>query len=588
GDLHGTVETTMWTSAGVPPNWIQYEFDRVYRLYDLKVWNSNQLIESFLGFGAKAVTVEYSVDGSTWTALANVPEFAKASGNPDYAANTTVVFGGVEAKFVKLTIDTSWGGMPVAGLSEVRFSYIPVQARAPEPASGAKGVSVEADLNWRPGRQAASHQVFFGTDPNALTAGQTVTDHRHDPGALNFGTTYYWRVDEVNAVTHPGPIWNFTTQEYAVVEDFESYTDEDGSRIYQTWIDGWTNSTGAVVGYLQAPFAERTILHGGKQAMPLEYNNVKTPYYSETERTFAPVQNWSGNGADTLAVWFRGRAVAFLDKGAGSFTLGGGGTDIWNAADQFRFAAKRLTGNGVIVAKVESLVTADPWTKVGVMIRESLAPGSRFAAVYATPGNGVRYQARLTTDVAAVSDTAVATPEQIALRAPVWVKMERTGSNFSGFYSTDGVKWTSMSWNPQTITMAASPVYIGQCATSHNANALTSAEFSNISTTGSVTGGWEVTEIGVAQPSNTAASLYVVVQDSAGKSKAVKHPDPAATTLASWQEWRIPLGEFTSAGVKMTAVKTIVIGVGDRTSPAPGGAGVLYIDDIGFGHSAGQ
>jgi hypothetical protein len=586
GDLHGTSATTMWLSTGALPNWIQYEFDQVYQLHDLKVWNSNGPVESFIGFSAKKVTIEYSTDGTAWKALENVPEFAKGPGAAAYAANTTVNFGGVEAKFVKLTIAATWGGLNVTGLAEVRFSYVPVQARAPEPASGAKGVSVETDLNWRPGRQAASHQVFFGTDPGALTAGQTVTDHQYDPGSLNFGTTYYWRVNEVNGVTYSGPVWSFTTQPYAVVEDFESYTDDEGSRIYETWIDGWTNATGAVVGYLQAPFAEQKIIHGGKQSMPLEYNNIKTPYYSETERTFAPVQNWTGHGADTLVVYFQGRAAGFLDKGAGSFTLGGGGTDIWNTVDQFRFAAKKLTGNGAIVAKVESLVNTDPWAKVGVMIRESMAPGARFAAVYATPGNGVRYQARLTTDAAAVSDTAVATPAQIALRAPVWVKMERSGNAFSGSYSTDGAKWTAMSWNPQTINMAASPVYIGLCATSHNAAATTTGEFSNVSTTGNVTGAWEVAAIGVAQPSNGAGQLYVVVQDSAGKSKVVKHPVPAATTLTGWQEWKIPLSEFTSAGVKTTAVKTLTMGVGDRASPTPGGAGLLYIDDIGFGHPA--
>ena len=112
---------------------------------------------------------------------------------------------------------------------------------------------------------------------------KTVTDHGFNPGALNFGTTYYWRVDEVNTVTYPGDVWSFTTQEFAVVDDFESYTDEEGQRIYQTWIDGETNKTGSQVGYLQSPFAEQTVVHGGKQSMPMEYNNIKTPFYSEAD-----------------------------------------------------------------------------------------------------------------------------------------------------------------------------------------------------------------------------------------------------------------------------------------------------------------
>ncbi|MCL5736031.1 MAG: discoidin domain-containing protein, partial [Actinobacteria bacterium] len=285
GDLHGVDGTTMWLSdaAGPQPNWIQYEFDRAYKLHDLQVWNSNGEVESFIGFGAKGVTVETSIDGTTWTPVANVPEFSQAPGTPGYAANTTVNLGDVEAKFVKLTIGTSWGGIsPVTGLSEVRFSYAPMQARAPLPGAAAKEVSVNTSLQWRPGRGAASHNVYFGTDADAVTNGtaaaKTMADHGFTPDSLLFGTTYYWRVDEVNAVTYPGDVWSFTTQEYAAVDDFESYTDKEGEQIFSAWVDGFTNGTnGSTVGYMTAArgtFGETTIIHGGKQSMPLDYNNT--------------------------------------------------------------------------------------------------------------------------------------------------------------------------------------------------------------------------------------------------------------------------------------------------------------------------
>jgi hypothetical protein len=317
GDLHGTEPSTMWMSMGTQPNWIQYEFDKVYKLYRLQVWNSNQMIEAFMGFGAKTVTVETSLDGTTWTALANVPEFAKATGLADYAANTTVNFGGLEAQFVKLTISANWGGMaPQTGLAEVRFTYIPVQARAPQPAAAATGVSVDADLNWRPGREAASHNVVFGTDPNAVANGtvaaKSVTDHSFAPGILNLSTTYYWRVDEVNAVTYPGDVWSFTTEDYKVVEDFESYTDQAGEEVFSTWVDGYTDGlSGSTVGLLSAiggTFCETTIVHGGKQSMPLAYDNTKAPNYSEATRTFAAPQDWTASGIKSLSLWFQGVA----------------------------------------------------------------------------------------------------------------------------------------------------------------------------------------------------------------------------------------------------------------------------------------
>jgi hypothetical protein len=574
GDLHGTEPGTMWMNAGAQPRWIQYEFDKAYKLHELKVWNSNQLIESFLGFGVKNVTVEYSTDGAAWSPLKDVPEFARAPGIPGYAANTTVPFGGVEAKFVKLTINTSWGGMAVCGLAEVQFSYIPVQARGPEPAHGATGVSVATDLTWRPGRQAGSHEVFLGTDPNALTLAQTVTDHSYTPVALTFGTKYYWKVNEVNTVTYPGDVWSFTTQPYAAVDDFESYTDDEGSRIYETWIDGWTNGTGAVVGYLQTPFAERTIIHGGKQAMPFEYNNVKTPYYSEAERTFDTTQDWTGNGADTLALWFRGRAVAFVDKGSEAYTVSAGGTDIWNNSDQFRFIYKSLAGNGSMTMRIDSIGNTNVWAKAGPMIRETLDAGAKNAYVAVTPGSGVSFQWR------AITSGASANSGTTGLVAPYWVRLTRTGSAFKAERSVDGKTWTQQGTD-QTIQMGTS-VFIGIAVTSHDAALVTTAEVSNVSTSGTVTGAWQALAIGAAMPSNDPAPLYVTVEDKAGKKKTVVHPNAGATATAAWTEWRIPLSSLT--GVNLAAVKKLTLGAGDAASPKPGAAGMLYLDDIGYGH----
>ncbi|MCX5645878.1 MAG: discoidin domain-containing protein, partial [Phycisphaerae bacterium] len=499
-DLHGTEGTTMWLSGGAKPNWIQYQFDKVYKLYDLKVWNSNQLIETFLGFGAKNVTIETSTDGTAWTALANVPEFAKATGLPGYAANTTVNLGGVMAQYVKLTINANWGGVaPQTGLSEVRFSYIPVQARAPQPATVATGVTVDPTLNWRPGREAGSHQVFFGTDQAAVAGGtaaaKTVTDHAFAPGSLNFGTTYYWKVDEVNTTTYLGDVWSFTTQEYAAVDDFETYNDTD-NRIYDAWIDGYTDGkSGSIVGNMTAPFAEQTIIHGGKQSMPFEYNNVKAPYYSEASRTFEATQNWTTNGADTLSLYFRGRAVGFADNGNGTFSMSSSGTDVWNNGDQFRFAYKSLNGDGSIVARVDSIANTNVWAKGGVMIRQSIDTGSTHAFMPITAGgsgagNGASFQRRLTAAGASTNDDNAGA----VVAAPYWVKVERKGNSFTGSISPDGKTWTPLG-TAQTITMT-NPVLIGLALCSHDAALTTVAEFSNVSVTGTVTGSWQDMAIG--------------------------------------------------------------------------------------------
>ncbi len=312
-DQHGTNLAAMWMTPGGMPAWIQYEFDQVRKLDEMWVWNSNQAIESFLGFGAKTVVIEYSADGGTWSTLEGVPEFAKASGTATYTANTVVDFHGVLAKFVKLTIQANWGGLAQTGLSEVRFFHAPLQAFQPQPAAGATNVSVEARLDWRPGREATSHTVFLGADADAVAAGtatwETRSGHGYSPAGLLLNTQYYWKVDEIgDAGTYAGEVWDFTTEAYAVVDDFEGYTDdvEAKTTIWHAWVDGVTDeASGSQVGYDQSPFAERTVVHDGFQAMPLLYSN-KDFAFSEAKRTFGSPQDWTAHGIKTLTIHFAG------------------------------------------------------------------------------------------------------------------------------------------------------------------------------------------------------------------------------------------------------------------------------------------
>jgi hypothetical protein len=193
------------------------------------------------------------------------------------------------------------------------FTTQALTAYLASPADGATNVTPAPTLSWQPGQGAAKHHVYFGDKRDAVAQGTGGTDKgirtetTFAPGTLDTVTTYYWRVDQVkvdNSVV-TGEVWSFTT--CLPIEDFESYTDDEGDRIYETWTDGWTNNTGSQAGYEQAPFAERTIVHGGKQSLPLDYNNTKAPFYSEVEREFAPIQNWTVDEVDTLVLYVRGR-----------------------------------------------------------------------------------------------------------------------------------------------------------------------------------------------------------------------------------------------------------------------------------------
>jgi len=304
-DQHSTANADMWAASpvGDDPLYILFEFDRVYKLHELLIWNYNVQFELLLGFGVKDATIEYSENGVDWTVLADV-EMAQGTAQADYTANTTINLQGVPAQYVRLTVNSSFGTTGQFGLSEVRFLYIPAHAREPKPADGATEVSVDAGLAWRAGRDVVSHDVYFGTEAEALEPVGTPGTAIYDPGVLDLGVAYYWKVNETSDATWEGDLWSFTTQAYLVVDDFESYDDEE-NRIYDTWLDGWVNDTGSTVGHLESPFAERTIVRSGRQSMPLFYDNTDT---STSEAELALAQDWSASGIKTLTLYFQGAA----------------------------------------------------------------------------------------------------------------------------------------------------------------------------------------------------------------------------------------------------------------------------------------
>jgi hypothetical protein len=284
------------------------------------------------------------------------------------------------------------------------FLARPFTAYDPSPADGVNTASPGTGLTWLVGTGALMHHVYFGDNLDAVTQGTaeadkgTFEDPNFSPGELLPGTAYFWRVDEIGVAdaVQTGSVWSFVT--VVPVDDFESYTDEVGGRIFQTWIDGFGytepapgnpgNGSGATVGYTAPPFAEQTIVHGGKQSMPLDYNNVNSPWYSEAERTFAAAQDWTADGVDTLVLYVRARA------------------------------------------------------------------------------------------------------------------------------------------------------------------------------------------------GNAAGRLYVALKDTSNRTAVVVCPDAAIVTATKWTEWKVPLTDF--AGVSLNRIKAMSVGVGDRANPAPGGSGLLYVDDIGL------
>jgi fibronectin type 3 domain-containing protein len=221
---------------------------------------------------------------------------------------------------------------------------------------------------------------------------------------------------------------------------------------------------------------------------------------------------------------------------SGTFTVAGGGGDIWNTSDQFNFVYEPLNGDGTIVARVASQQNTNVWAKAGVMIRESLAANSTDVYEVVTPGNGDAFQYRTTT-----GGSAAWPGSSISGTAPEWVKLVRSGSTFTGYVSADGTNWTLA--GTITISMAAN-VYVGLAVTAHDNTQLNTSTFTNVSVTKAVATAPSIT----TQPS----SLTVTAGQSASFSVAA-----GGTAPLSYQWQKQISGTWTAISGATAASYTI-------------------------------
>jgi hypothetical protein len=202
----------------------------------------------------------------------------------------------------------------------------PLRAGSPNPRnSSLVPIGLATPLSWSAGENASEHDVYFGTDKDAVADAdetdttnvyrgrQSNTSHTPTEGVEWGGGPYYWRIDEINTdgTISKGNIWSFTVVDYLIVDDFESYNDinegEPGSnRIYNAWEDGLVDPAkgGSQTGHIDPPFVERTIVYGGGQSMPLYYDNAGGK--SEATLTLTDTRDWTQEGVGVLSLWFQG------------------------------------------------------------------------------------------------------------------------------------------------------------------------------------------------------------------------------------------------------------------------------------------
>jgi hypothetical protein len=264
---------------------------------------------------------------------------------------------------------------------------------SPMPSHGAVDVKQTEILTWAAGDNSASYQVYFGMDKDAVRSAdagspeykgsKNLDSESYDPGKLEWDTTYYWRVDDVQAggATQKGIVWSFTTANFLIVDDFESYNDLDptdpaSNRIFNVWLDGFGDATnGALVGNDNPPFAEQTNIHSGSQSMPFAYDN-SAAMKSEATLTLTDSRDWTEKSVDTLTIWFRGASA--------------------NAAEALYVA---LNGNAVVNNDNPDAAKTTSWTEWNVNLQAFADQGVNLSNVNSitlglnsvTGGSGMMY-----------------------------------------------------------------------------------------------------------------------------------------------------------------------------------------------------
>jgi hypothetical protein len=463
-------------------------------------------------------------------------------------------------------------------------------------------------LRWLPGGSGLYHDVYFGDDEEAVSDATTESPGiyrgrqqaemtTYDPGTLELDKTYYWRIDEVDVLDPDGlwkgNIWSFTTANFIVIDDFESYTDEEGNHIWETWIDGLGcqtcepsipgNGTTSLVGHQWYGWLE-TPVHGGKQSMVLAYDNASPPCYGEIERTWGEPQNWKIQGADTLELFFRygtgvkdgdrlyvaiedfdGRIAVVAHPGADALAIRN-----WQRWD---ISLADLAAANVDVAAVKKMY-------IGVGDRDEPQPGGT-GMICIDNIRGTRTSSPVEFDFIVVDDfesyNDIDPPDPESHRIfDTWI---------DGWLDPNNGSVVGYAYNFAEQTIAHSgwlsmPFSYDNSGLAHYSEATTQIADLEV--------GQDWTAEGVSllsmwfrgKSDNAPEPMYVALANADGPSVVVHHDDPHAVLIDAWVEWTMDLQEFADQGVKLTDISTISIGFGDKNGPRTGGTGKMWFDDV--------
>ncbi len=482
-------------------------------------------------------------------------------------------------------------------ISDVMDGLTSPKASYPSPEDGAFHEDTWVNLSWSPGNSAVSHDVYVGDnfsavdeaapDSELFRGNQTLTFYVAGipgfayPEGLVPGTTYYWRIDEVNNADLNSPwkgdIWSFSIPprtaynpdpadgaEFVDLNAKLTWTPGLGAKLHTVYFgndfDGVSNATGR----------------------PPQGAAIYTPASLELEKVYYwRVDEFDGVATHKGAIW------GFTTPGAaGGPQPANGATDVPMTAQLHWTPANNAISHDVYFGSekhaVKNATTASPEYKGNKPLgSESLDPGKlawgsnyywRVDAVYNSgPIKGLVWSFT-TTDFIVVDDFES------------YNDIDPPDPESNRIFD----KWTDGFASPATngaLVGNDMPPYAEQTIVHGGAQSMPYSYDNNLKTseaTLTLVYPRDWTEEGVTKLSlwfrgssvNSAERMFVALNGTA----VVYHNDPAPTKKRGWNRWVIDLQAFQ--GVTLTNVNTITIGVGTKNSPAAGGTGKMYFDDI--------
>lgn len=354
---------------------------------------------------------------------------------------------------------------------------------------------------WQPlaGDGSFSARVATQTNTDPYAKAGVMLRQSADPGAPFFaalatpgsGIVVQYRAtqggDAVQATVLPGavPVYLAVGRSGNI---FSAYTSADGT--------AWTPIAGSSVALFGGPAL------AGMAATSHNTANVSSVTFDHvTLSTNAQPPAWS-----CFTVWScqdigQPSPAGSQTLNNGTWQIQGGGSDIWQNSDEFRYVWQSVAADGTVTAHVTAQTNTDPWAKAGVMLRQSADPAAPYYFALVTPANGIQVQYRPSQGAPAVELTG------FPATLPKYLRVARSGNILCSYTSDDAATWNYVRGSCIALAGITGAIYGGLAVTSHNGLALSTVTMDSVTITATAPAppifcpaGWNCADIGNPGP----------------------------------------------------------------------------------------